>query len=124
MNRIKELRLAAGLKQAELAQMIGVRQNTLSTWETGRHEPDIESLTMMARVFGTSVDEVIGNDGEDAGGSVKSSAESIQKTEQAAAPKGNGLSEEVARLFAELEPEDQVEVIAKICELRGRVKEK
>lgn len=61
MNRIKELRVAAGLKQAELAEMIGVRQNTLSTWETGRHEPDIESMTRMAKIFGASVDEIIGN---------------------------------------------------------------
>ena len=50
-----------GLKQSELAERIGVRQNTLSTWETGRYEPDLESLVKMAELFGRSIDEIVGH---------------------------------------------------------------
>ena len=61
INRIKEFRLKLGLKQSELAERIGVRQNTLSTWETGRYEPDLESLVKMAELFGRSIDEIVGH---------------------------------------------------------------
>ena len=44
MNRIKELRLEAGILQADLANQLKVRQNTVSTWETGRSEPDLDAL--------------------------------------------------------------------------------
>lgn len=50
-----------GLKQSELAERIGVRQNTLSTWETGRYEPDLDSLAKMAELFGRSIDEIVGH---------------------------------------------------------------
>jgi len=59
-NRIRLLREEEGLKQAELAQILGVRQNTLSTWETGRYEPDNEMLRRIADHFNVSVDFVLG----------------------------------------------------------------
>ena len=59
-NRIKELREQQKMKQKELAEALGVRQNTLSTWETGRYEPDNEMLRRIAAFFGVSVDYIIG----------------------------------------------------------------
>lgn len=60
INRIRELRIEAGLKQIDLANILGVRQNTLSTWETGRYEPDNEMLQRIADHFSVSVDYVLG----------------------------------------------------------------
>ncbi len=60
MNRIKELRLEKGLRQIDLAEQLGVLQSTISYWENGRVEPDIESLMKIANIFGTTVDCVIG----------------------------------------------------------------
>ena len=34
-NRLKELRLAAGLKQSDLAKIVGCSQQTISNYETG-----------------------------------------------------------------------------------------
>lgn len=61
MNRIKELRLEAGILQADLANQLKVRQNTVSTWETGRSEPDLDALRELSKIFNTSIDYILGN---------------------------------------------------------------
>ena len=61
-NRIKTLREQHGMKQRELAKELGVSQNTLSTWETGRYEPDAEMLKKIAYALNVSVDYLIGGD--------------------------------------------------------------
>lgn len=38
-NNLKEARLAANLSQAQLAEMVGVSRNTISTIETGQFNP-------------------------------------------------------------------------------------
>ena len=61
MNRIKELRSEAGMLQADLAKVLKVRQNTVSNWETGRHEPDQDALCAMSKIFNVSIDYILGN---------------------------------------------------------------
>lgn len=62
MNNIKSARIAANLKQSELATMLNVGQTTISNWETGYSSPDIESLKKMAYIFKISVDDLLGNE--------------------------------------------------------------
>lgn len=38
-NRLKEARTAQGISQAQLAQMVGVSRNTISSIETGQFNP-------------------------------------------------------------------------------------
>jgi len=38
-RRVRALRQHLGLSQAQLAQELGVRQQTVSEWETGRYRP-------------------------------------------------------------------------------------
>ncbi len=38
-QRVRALRRHLGLSQAQMAQDLGVRQQTVSEWETGRHRP-------------------------------------------------------------------------------------
>jgi Predicted transcriptional regulators len=38
-NRLKEARTAQGISQAQLAQMVGVSRNTISSIETGQFSP-------------------------------------------------------------------------------------
>lgn len=53
--RIKELREAADLTQAELAVQMGVSQNTISVWENGVAAPKTRDLPRLAFVLGCSV---------------------------------------------------------------------
>lgn len=55
-NRIAELRRARGLKQADLAAELGISQASLSNWETGRNEPDLQGLKQLSDIFAVSVD--------------------------------------------------------------------
>lgn len=62
MNRIKPLRIANDMKQIDLASRLNVRQTTISHWENGKTEPDMESLKLMASLFGVSIDYLLGID--------------------------------------------------------------
>lgn len=44
---IAELRARLGLTQAEMADALGVRQQTVSEWETGRYQPRGASVRML-----------------------------------------------------------------------------
>ena len=60
MNRIREVRKAAGVSQTELCAAIGVSQSALSGYETGRYEPDCALWLGLAHFFGVSVDYLMG----------------------------------------------------------------
>ena len=54
--QIKQLRLAAGMTQRELAQRINVGNTTLSQYESGARVPSDEVKLKIAMVFGVSVE--------------------------------------------------------------------
>jgi transcriptional regulator with XRE-family HTH domain len=60
MNRIKELRLKRGLKQADLATLVRVKQNTISNWENEVTEIDKQSLVILTNFFNVSADYLLG----------------------------------------------------------------
>ena len=53
---IQELRKAKKLTQKEVADAIGVKLPTYSTYETGRSEPPVEILVRLSFLFGVSID--------------------------------------------------------------------
>lgn len=53
---IQETRKAKKLTQKEVADAIGVKLPTYSTYETGRSEPPIEILVRLSFLFGVSLD--------------------------------------------------------------------
>ena len=60
--RIREHREKAGLTQAQLAETVFATRQTVGNWERGVTLPDIHSLQLLADVFGTTVDELLGGD--------------------------------------------------------------
>lgn len=61
MNRIKQLRQEKNILQSDLAEILKVRQNTISNWETGRNEPDQQALYELSKFFDVSIDYILGN---------------------------------------------------------------
>lgn len=70
MNRIKVARVAKGMSQKELAAYLGVKQNTLSQWETERNEVDLESLRKIAKLLGVSTDYLLGSEADSPSGGI------------------------------------------------------
>ena len=62
MNNLKSARKAAGMTQAEVAKIVGITQNGYSYWENGKAKIDNESLAKLSRIFGVSIDYLIGVD--------------------------------------------------------------
>lgn len=57
-TKMLELRKAMNLQQAELAQMVGVRRETIGKLENGRYNPSLKLAMDIAKVFGKTVEEV------------------------------------------------------------------
>lgn len=57
-NRIEEIRKQRGIRQEELAKMLGVSRQTVSSLETGRYNPSISLAFKVARCFGMTIEEV------------------------------------------------------------------
>ncbi len=64
-ERIKELRLNRGLTQSELGKHLDVSASAVYKWETGKAQPDINSITKMCKLFCVSSDYLIGNENDD-----------------------------------------------------------
>lgn len=64
MNRVgktlKELRQQSGLRQGDLAKMLGVERSTVANWERGAKQPSIDILIKLREIFGVSLDQLVG----------------------------------------------------------------
>lgn len=60
MNRIAELRKAAGLSQTDLAKELGIAQNTLSQYETENRSPTKRIIKSLSSIFGVSENYLLG----------------------------------------------------------------
>ena len=74
-NQIRECRQRLGLSQEELAQRLYVTRVTVSHWETGKTLPDVQSMLLLANLFGTTIDEMVRGD-------VDEMREMVEKDEQ------------------------------------------
>ena len=59
VNRVKELRTAAGMTQKALADQLGVTVPTVSKWELGQRTPELERVFRMTLIFGVPIEEVV-----------------------------------------------------------------
>ena len=60
VERLVELRNDRSLSQRELAEALGSKRTTVSSWENGVSEPNITTLIKIAVLFDVSVDYLIG----------------------------------------------------------------
>ena len=59
-ERITSLRKARGLTQAQLAEELGVSQQSVQAYEVGRRRMPVSSLPAVARALGVSLEELFG----------------------------------------------------------------
>lgn len=57
-NRLKELRTEKGLSQAELAELVGVSRNTISSIETGQFSPTAKLALILCTALDKKFEEV------------------------------------------------------------------
>lgn len=58
-ERLYNLRKEAGLSQEELAGLLNVSRQTISKWETGESNPDIDKIGPLCEIFNITADELI-----------------------------------------------------------------
>lgn len=56
---IRAVRIAAGMTQQQLADALGVAQQSVTRWETGEREPRVSTLKRIAAVLGCDLRDLI-----------------------------------------------------------------
>ncbi|ACX51292.1 transcriptional regulator, XRE family [Ammonifex degensii KC4] len=59
-DTLKQLRQRMGLRQDDVARMVGVERSTVANWERGVKQPSLETLVKLSQLFGVSLDELVG----------------------------------------------------------------
>ena len=59
-ERLKEARKAKRYSQAEVSKMLGVTQQAVGKWETGRSTPDPQTVARLAEILDTPSDVLLG----------------------------------------------------------------
>ncbi|MDO4943671.1 MAG: helix-turn-helix transcriptional regulator [Ruminococcus sp.] len=57
-TKLKEYRAKNNLKQGDLAEMVGVRRETIIRLEKGQYNPSLKLAMDIAKVFGVTVEEL------------------------------------------------------------------
>lgn len=60
MNRIRELREEKNITQVRLSIELEVSQETISAYEKGKYYPSAKSLIKLQKLFGVSIDYILG----------------------------------------------------------------
>lgn len=87
-------------EQKDFAAAIGVSAKTVSTWRTGRNKSYVKYLPQIAAALGTTTEYI------------------LTGAEKSPAPEGAGLTQEFARIFDQLSPQAQNEIIAEMLKRR------
>jgi transcriptional regulator with XRE-family HTH domain len=118
MLRLKELREQKGISQVKIAKILGFAQNTISNWESGKRDPDSETILKIADCFGVTVDYLLGKDEKNFPGKAEDDTDNklndiLFNNIESLSPEGRQKAEEyismlktIDRLKSEDKPED------------------
>lgn len=77
-KKLKEKRQEANLTQKELAEILHVSRQTISSWEVGRTYPDLDVLVAISELYDTPLDDLLKEDSE----MVKNITAKVKKSER------------------------------------------
>ncbi len=58
ITKLKEYRAKFNMKQGDLAELVGVRRETIIRLERGQYNPSLKLAMDIAKVFGVTVEEL------------------------------------------------------------------
>ena len=59
-KRVKELRIEKGMRQKDLADLLGYSAHGISEWEARGKEPNFVTLMELAKLFSVTTDYLLG----------------------------------------------------------------
>lgn len=59
-ERLRELRIEKNMSRKDLADLLYVNLRTISYWELGQRECNLEQLANIAQIFGVTADYLLG----------------------------------------------------------------
>ena len=62
MDNLKALRESKKITQTQLGEHIGAKKSAISLWESGKRQPDQETLVRLANFFEVTIDYLLGRD--------------------------------------------------------------
>lgn len=62
MENLKALRESKKITQSQLGEYLGAKKSAISLWESGKRQPDQETLVRIATFFNVTVDYLLGRD--------------------------------------------------------------
>lgn len=61
-TRLKELRLAKGLKQEEVAKILGIGRTAYGAYEIGDNVPPLNKVIILSQLYNVSIDYILCNE--------------------------------------------------------------
>ncbi len=118
-NNIQFYRKKKCITSKELAEKLNTTPASVSNWERGIYQPDIESLIMLSQIFEISIDDLIGNQVKRYSADIETYNENILKEKF----KSNNVSIFFKDLTILTEDElDDIECMLKIVKKRKKQK--
>lgn len=62
VNRLREIREKNKMTQEDVANALLVSRQSVSKWENGRSNPDLENLVALSNLYGVSIDELVNSE--------------------------------------------------------------
>lgn len=59
-QNLKHFRVKNNFSQGDLAEKLNVSRQAVSRWETGKTQPDLETIKIIAELYGVTIDELLG----------------------------------------------------------------
>ncbi|MBD5469166.1 MAG: helix-turn-helix transcriptional regulator [Lachnospiraceae bacterium] len=58
-EKLRSARINRNFKQLDVAEFLGVKKNTISNWENGKANPDIDSLVKLCEFYNISCSSIL-----------------------------------------------------------------
>lgn len=78
-NMLKACRKQNNYTQEYVANQLNISRQAISAWENNNACPDLENLLLLSRLYGTSIDVLLGNDEKNPERGIEHSTEEVSK---------------------------------------------